>query len=150
MVRYRVSKRSLIVSAAAVGCVWLSSPRSAADDAPAAHGGGAEQEQKTTASTPVRAQPKSKPSQETKSNAATQAPAIDVHAALLRGHREGAKWVASAGDDRRIELTLAPGLQEKAREVFNQYRVPYGAVAAIEPSSGRLLAYLGHSLEAPR
>src|SRR5262245_57353543 len=131
MLRYRAAKRSLIVSAAAVALVWLSTPRSAADDDRAAHSVSA--------------------TAETKANAATQAPAatIDVHAALLHGHREGAKWVSSAGAERRVELTLVPDLQEKARAIFEQYRVPYAAVAAIEPSSGRLLAYVGHSLETP-
>ena len=85
MVRYRAGKSSLIASAVAVAFVWLSGPRSAADDAPAARSGAGVE-----------------PSRETKANAATQASAapIDVHAALLHGHREGAKWVASAGADR--------------------------------------------------
>src|SRR6185312_1200666 len=107
MDRYRVVKRSLFVSAAAVALVWLSSPRSAADDATAARSGTPVADRKPAGAA------KPKAGQETKANAATQAPDIDVHAALLRGRRDGAKWVATAAGDRRLELTLLPDLQEK-------------------------------------
>lgn len=42
-------------------------------------------------------------------------------------------------------LTLDPELQEHARSILARYEVPYGALVAIEPSTGRVLAYVSHS-----
>jgi cell division protein FtsI/penicillin-binding protein 2 len=142
MVRYRPGKRSQLLCAALVACVWLSGPRSAADDDVAAHSGKGSDAAAGRASTPVRAK-----SHEAKAAPHVSEPPLDVQAALAHGHREGAKWTASAGAERRVELTIAPGLQQKAEDIFEQYRVPYAAVAAIEPSTGRLLAYVGHEQE---
>ena len=128
MFRYRNGKRGSLC-AAAVALVWLSSPRSAADDDAAAR------ERPTAAAPAVHGK-------------APSAKALDVRSLIAHGRRDGAKWVARAGE-RRVELTLVPALQEKAREIFQQYRVPYAAMAAIEPSTGRMLGYVGHSLEAP-
>jgi peptidoglycan glycosyltransferase len=133
MFRYRNGKRSLSLCAAAVAFVWLSGPRSAADDAkPAAR--------ETRAVT--------KPA--SKAQASKRAPRIDVDVqrALLHGHRDGTKWVAREGE-RQIELTLSAALQDKARQIFDQYQVPYAAMVAIEPSTGRILGYVGHSRETP-
>ena len=46
-------------------------------------------------------------------------------------------------------LTLDPTLQEHIQSVFARYEVPYGAVVAIEPSTGRVLAYVSHSSANP-
>jgi len=133
MFRYRNGKRSLSLCAAAVAFVWLSGPRSAADDV---------RESRAVAKTAVavKAQP-------TKAKRAPKLD-VDVQSALLHGRRKGTKWVAQEGE-REIELTLSAALQDKARQIFDQYQVPYAAMAAIEPSTGRMLGYLGVSREAP-
>ncbi|MCA9575501.1 MAG: penicillin-binding protein [Myxococcales bacterium] len=50
----------------------------------------------------------------------------------------------------RAVLTLHPGLQAHITDRFAQYEVPYGALVAIEPSTGRVLAYVSHSSRNPR
>ncbi|HET8934557.1 MAG TPA: penicillin-binding transpeptidase domain-containing protein [Polyangiales bacterium] len=129
MFRYRNGTRDSLC-AAAVALVWLSSPRSAADD-----DADARREQRAAAAPTAHAK------------AASRKPALDVRTLIAHGRRDGTKWVADAAE-RRVELTLSPDLQDKARQIFEQYRVPYAAMAAIEPSTGRMLGYVGHSLEA--
>ena len=135
MSRYRNGKRSLSLCAAAVAFVWLSGPRSAADDAaPVARA------TRAATKTPAKRQ----------ATSPKRAPAaklnVDVQRALRDGRREGTKWVAREGE-RQIELTLSAALQDKARQIFEQYQVPYAAMAAIEPNTGRVLGYVGASRE---
>lgn len=42
-------------------------------------------------------------------------------------------------------LSLDPGLQESIEGVLERYEVPWASVVAIEPSTGRVLAYVSHS-----
>jgi len=63
--------------------------------------------------------------------------------------REGAMFVADLADGKRAELTLDVGLQEHIGRVLEQYGVPYAAAVAIEPNSGRVLAYVSHSSANP-
>lgn len=51
--------------------------------------------------------------------------------------------------ENRIVYTLDPELQEQAQAVFRQYRVPYGALVALEPATGRILALAEFSREEP-
>lgn len=46
-------------------------------------------------------------------------------------------------------LTLDPALQSSMTGLFERYEVPYGALVAIEPSTGRVLAYVSHSSADP-
>lgn len=46
-------------------------------------------------------------------------------------------------------LTLSPSLQKKLTELLKSYAVPYGAIVAIEPATGRVLAMAEHSADAP-
>ena len=46
---------------------------------------------------------------------------------------------------RRAVLTLDPGLQRHMSALLRDYRVPFGAVVALVPATGRLLAYVSHS-----
>ena len=136
MFRYRNGKRRLPLCAAAVACVWLSGPRSAADDD--------RQVSSESRSLEMAAvKPKSKGA---KHRSASRSE-VDVWSALVHAQRDGTKVVARQGE-RHIELTLSAALQDKARKIFEQYRVPYAAMAAIEPSTGRVLGYVGHSLQA--
>jgi len=51
--------------------------------------------------------------------------------------------VDSAG--RTIHLSIDKDLQRQAKQILKQNRVPWGAVVAIEPQSGRILAMTSHS-----
>lgn len=46
-------------------------------------------------------------------------------------------------------LTINPALQKKTTRLLQNFAVPYGAVVAIEPSSGRVLTMAEHSEEDP-
>lgn len=45
----------------------------------------------------------------------------------------------------KIIYSLSPLLQERAERLLDYYRVPWGAIVAIEPRTGRVLAMAGHS-----
>ena len=47
------------------------------------------------------------------------------------------------------ELSLDIDLQEHAAGVLEQYGVPFGSLVALDPSSGRVLAYVSHSTANP-
>jgi cell division protein FtsI/penicillin-binding protein 2 len=68
----------------------------------------------------------------------------------LSNRREGALLVSDLPDGRRAELTLEPGLQAHVSTLLQSYAVPYGAVVALEPSTGRVLAYVSHSSANPK
>ena len=76
-------------------------------------------------------------------------------AAALRGfdplsnRLEGELYVSDLPDGRRAELTLDARLQAAATKVLRDYEVPYGALVAIEPSTGRVLAYVSYSSANP-
>jgi peptidoglycan glycosyltransferase len=76
------------------------------------------------------------------------APALQGFDPLV--HRlEGERHVADLPGGRRAELTLDARLQAAAAKVLRDYEVPYGALVAIEPSTGRVLAYVSHSSANP-
>jgi cell division protein FtsI/penicillin-binding protein 2 len=50
---------------------------------------------------------------------------------------------------RVAELTLDTDLQRHIERELRRYAVPYGAVVALEPKSGRVLAYVSHSTANP-
>ncbi len=58
-------------------------------------------------------------------------------------------FVSRLPGGRLAELTLDPGLQSRLEKFFARYAVPYAAAVAIEPSSGRVLAYVSHSSANP-
>jgi peptidoglycan glycosyltransferase len=62
---------------------------------------------------------------------------------------DGSLLVSDLPDGRRAELTLEPGLQAHLRKMLRDYTVPYGAAVAIEPATGRVLAYVSHSSANP-
>jgi peptidoglycan glycosyltransferase len=51
--------------------------------------------------------------------------------------------------DRRFVYTLVPSLQKEAERVLSQYKVPYGAIVAMEPATGRILAMAEYSQAEP-
>jgi cell division protein FtsI/penicillin-binding protein 2 len=76
-------------------------------------------------------------------------------AALLAGfdplkHREqDGRFVADLPSGATADLSLEPGLQRHIEAVFNEYDVPYGAFVALDPKTGRVLAYVSHSSANP-
>ncbi|MFT5359297.1 MAG: peptidoglycan glycosyltransferase [Polyangiales bacterium] len=62
---------------------------------------------------------------------------------------EGDHFVAGMPGGRRAVLTLDPGLQDHVESLFRRYEVPYGSVVALNPSTGRVLAYVSHSSANP-
>lgn len=63
----------------------------------------------------------------------------------LAYHADQGGLVSDLPGGRRAELTLDPGLQQHLSALLDSYEVPYGAVVALEPQSGRVLAYVSHS-----
>lgn len=62
--------------------------------------------------------------------------------------REDGKYVVSRDGAERV-LTLDAELQDKLQQILRQYETPYGAVVAMEPASGRVLAMAEHSSQEP-
>ncbi len=51
--------------------------------------------------------------------------------------------------DRSAVLTLHAGLDNFVSRILDRYDVPFGGVVAVEPATGRLLAYVSHSSAQP-
>lgn len=62
---------------------------------------------------------------------------------------EGDRPVASLQAGRRAWLTVDPELQAHVQGELERYEVPYAAVVAMDPRSGRVLAYVSHSSANP-
>ncbi len=67
---------------------------------------------------------------------------------LAQAKEEDGALVATVSGVKKA-LTINPALQRRATELLRSYDVPYGAVAALEPSTGRVLALAEHSADAP-
>lgn len=84
-----------------------------------------------------------------------KAPQKASPAALLAGfdplkHREQeGRFVADLPSGATAELSLDPALQRHVEAVFDEYEVPYGALVALDPKTGRVLAYVSHSSANP-
>lgn len=63
----------------------------------------------------------------------------------LAHERDGDRFVSTLSGGRKAELTLDAGLQSRLAKFFAQYKVPYAAAVAIDPATGRVLAYVSHS-----
>jgi cell division protein FtsI/penicillin-binding protein 2 len=59
------------------------------------------------------------------------------------------RLVADLKGGYRAVLSLDRRLQEHVEKIFEKYQVPFGAVAAVEPATGRVLAYVSHSSADP-
>ena len=65
-----------------------------------------------------------------------------------RRHRaEDGVTVTDLSDGSTAVLSIHPGLQAHLAALYARYEVPSGALVAIDPSSGRVLAYVSHSLD---
>lgn len=68
----------------------------------------------------------------------------------LSHERQGDLLVSPLPGGRQAELTLDPELQSHLAAKMEQYEVPFGAVVAMEPRTGRIRAYVSHSSANPR
>jgi cell division protein FtsI/penicillin-binding protein 2 len=78
---------------------------------------------------------------------AYQLPAREIdptRAELRDGH-----LVQSLGEGVQVELTLDPFLQEVATRTLAKYQVSYGAVVALDPTSGEILALAEYAHDRP-
>lgn len=57
--------------------------------------------------------------------------------------------MADLAGGRHAVLTLDPALQQFVEQLYARYQVPFGSLVAIEPRSGRVLAYVSHSSANP-
>lgn len=65
-------------------------------------------------------------------------------------HRvEDGATVADLSDGSTALLSIDPGLQAHVAAIYQRYQVPYGALVAMEPRTGRVLAYVSHSSADP-
>ena len=55
------------------------------------------------------------------------------------------QYVVNLGNDTEAVLSLEPFLQHRAERFLKKSRVPFGAIVAIEPRTGRVLAYASYS-----
>lgn len=69
-------------------------------------------------------------------------PFADIDVARAGLGDEG--WAVSRRDGTRAVLTLDRDLQSHIRSLFSRYDVPVGGLVAIEPKTGRVLAYVGY------
>jgi cell division protein FtsI/penicillin-binding protein 2 len=63
---------------------------------------------------------------------------------ISRARPVGNTWVVPRRDGTRAVLTVDQDLQSHVRNLFNRYDVPAGGFVAIEPKTGRVLAYVGY------
>jgi cell division protein FtsI/penicillin-binding protein 2 len=70
---------------------------------------------------------------------------VDAAALLKRARVENDKLWSTLDSGERALLTLDPALQTHVQKLFAQYQVPVAALVAIEPQTGRILAYVSHS-----
>ena len=69
-------------------------------------------------------------------------PFADIDITQAQPSDEG--WVVPRRDGTRAVLTVDHGLQSHIRSLFSRYDVPAGGLVAIEPKTGRVLAYVGY------
>lgn len=67
----------------------------------------------------------------------------------LRHRLEDGALVSDLQDGYTAVLSLDPGLQRAMQDLLARYEVPWGALVAIEPATGRVLAYVSHSSADP-
>lgn len=63
--------------------------------------------------------------------------------------RRGEHVVSPLPNGRQAELSIEAGLQEHLEQLLERYEVPFAGVVAMEPDSGRVLAYVSHSSANP-
>ncbi|MCA9605613.1 MAG: penicillin-binding protein [Myxococcales bacterium] len=98
-----------------------------------------------SADEPTTEPPTPTPEEASPDPAARTFPGLDP----LRHRVEDGVTVADLSDGSTALLSLDPGLQSHLEAQFARYEVPMGAAVAIDPSTGRVLAYVSHAAEDP-
>src|SRR5690554_4625452 len=68
---------------------------------------------------------------------------------ISKAVREGDKLVQHLPNGGKVYLTLEPDVQSRMTRVFDEYNVPHGGSALVEPETGRVLALVSHSQAQP-
>ncbi len=68
---------------------------------------------------------------------------------LAQAKRDAQGRLVVPGKQGDVPLTIDATLQGQLNDILKQYRVPYGAVVVLEPSTGRVLAMSEHSRAQP-
>lgn len=68
---------------------------------------------------------------------------------LARAKKDAKGRLVVPGPQGDVPLTIDPTLQSQLTRILQDYRVPYGAVVVLEPSTGRVLAMAEHSQAQP-
>jgi cell division protein FtsI/penicillin-binding protein 2 len=68
---------------------------------------------------------------------------------LQQRTRVDQRFVVPLEGDKQAVLTLDPDLDTFMKQLLERYEVPYGGVVAVEPQTGKLLAYVSHSSAEP-
>lgn len=76
-------------------------------------------------------------------------PSVLRHFDPLEHREEDGALVSDLPGDHTALLTLDARLQSSMEAYFDRYEVPYAGLVAIEPSTGRVLAYVSHSSAEP-
>jgi cell division protein FtsI/penicillin-binding protein 2 len=98
------------------------------------------------ADAPAPSPPRSRP----RSTRRTSRPAALAHFDPLAHREEDGTLIADLPDDHTALLTLDARLQASMESYFDRYDVPHAGLVAIEPSTGRVLAYVSHTSDAHR
>lgn len=69
---------------------------------------------------------------------------------LERATLEDGAYVQTLEDGLQVELTIDPVLQRHVEEIYDDYDVPHGGLAMLEPRTGRVLALVSHTDHDPR
>ena len=59
------------------------------------------------------------------------------------------RLVQDLGNGQKVEFTVVPAVQNRAKSVLEQAEVPFGALVAMEPGTGRILGHVEHSTTMP-
>lgn len=68
---------------------------------------------------------------------------------LTKAKLVGGRYVLDLPDGKHVTLAIVPELQERALAVMKKYVVPFGALVAVDPDTGAVLALADYSTEKP-